>query len=497
MRLLLNLLLSLLLTAQPIQTSISKVGLSSLATLATADFQTLIGDQGLNEGGFAHAGLHGLVGCISAAATGADCAAGALGGVVQSIYAGTLEGKGPAREDYASDEAYAAAYGTWEAKVGQTANLIGGVVGYALSGGSAANVSATASIAKSGILNNYLWHQQAYMLEQAKSDLAACEVGGGCSDEELARHRERIAYFEELDAFTDQQLRGECSGDPASAMCQAYVADALCAAESRSTALCGGAPGFGVERWGYRSPNEIYKANMFASGRDYMAGFGIAYANLQHQQDTLDLLAEFADSVNAVRGNDSIGIAIEMGVVAVGAGVVGRIPKGGMQALASSFGERQFQLSRADLEGVLSGPSALTLPDGVPYFRVEGGGSGVATSRNALVVNADGTVSIVPGCTGAICVSVGNADHAVYYLTNKRPDGSVVVFEVDRATHNRIMGARVPQFGNSGASVKVTDIDTPGMSIELNQAYSELMASGSSNGRVLTQQEFINEFGGN
>jgi len=319
----------------------------------------LIGDQEFKEGGFAHLGLHGLVGCISAAATGADCAAGALGGIVQSVYAGTLEGKGPAREDYASDEAYAAAYNDWKAKVATNANLIGGVVGYALSGGSAANVSATASIAKSGILNNYLWHQQAYMLEQAKSDLAACEVGGSCSDEELAFYRGRISYFEELDAFTDQQLRAECSADSTSAACKAYVADALCAAESRSSALCGGVPGFGVERWGYRSPDEMWKANMFASGRDYMAGFGIAFANLQHQQDTLDLLAEFTDSVNAVRGFDSIGIAIEMGVGAIGAGVAGRIPKGGTLALVGSFGERQFLLSRAELEGLLSSPGGI------------------------------------------------------------------------------------------------------------------------------------------
>ncbi len=176
--------------------------------------------------------------------------------------------------------------------------------------------------------------------------MAACEVNGGCSAEDLARYRERIAYFEGLDAFTDQQLRAECSADPTSAACKAYVADALCAAESRSSALCGGVPGFGVERWGYRDPNEVWKANMFASGRDYSPGFGIAFANLQHQQDTLDLLAEFADSVNAVRGNDSIGIAIELSLALIGTGAVGRIPKTGAQSLAGSFGERQFQLSR-------------------------------------------------------------------------------------------------------------------------------------------------------
>lgn len=136
------------------------------------------------------------------------------------------------------------------------------------------------------------------------------------------------------------------------------------------------------------------------------------------------------------------------------------------------------------------------VPEGVPYFRVQGGGLGNATSRNALTVNADGSVSITPGCTGSICVSVSNSDHAAYYLSNKRPDGTVLVFAVDRATHNKIMDAAVDQFGNRGAGVKITDKGTPGTSIELNQAYSELMLSGSSKGRVVNQKEFLDGFGG-
>jgi hypothetical protein len=67
-----------------------------------------------------------------------------------------------------------------------------------------------------------------------------------------------------------------------------------------------------------------------------------------------------ADYANAVRGNDSIGLAIELGGAIIGAGVVGRIPKGGMQALAEGFGERQFQLSRVELEGLLSQPVIAT-----------------------------------------------------------------------------------------------------------------------------------------
>lgn len=160
------------------------------------------------------------------------------------------------------------------------------------------------------------------------------------------------------------------------------------------------------------------------------------------------------------------------------------------------------------LDDVVEGGSAATrapnrvdvvpdVPDGVPYYRVQGGGTGNATSAEKLIVNADGTVSIAPGCTGSICVSVGDADHAAYYLSNKRPDGTVVVFEVDRTMHNQIMESAVDQFGNSGAGVKITDKTTPGTSIELDQVYSELMTSGSSNGRVLTQQEFLDEFSPN
>ncbi|MEE9427952.1 MAG: hypothetical protein V3V25_07370, partial [Paracoccaceae bacterium] len=256
------------------------------------------------------------------------------------VYAGTLQGTKLSDQD-----------------IQNTAALIGGLAGFLASSGKAANVSLGGSIARSGITNNYLWHQQAEMLEGARSDLRACEARENCSPEALKFYRERIAYFEALDSFTDQQFRAECDANPTSAMCKAYVADALCAAEVRSIALCGGVPGFGLERWGYRTPTAMQNARMFEHGRDYSPGFRIAYENLQHQQDTLDLFAEYADSVSAVRGNDSLGFAIEMGVAAIGVGVLGRMPKGGAQnGLAGNFGQRQFQLSRAGLDGVLGSP---------------------------------------------------------------------------------------------------------------------------------------------
>lgn len=42
-------------------------------------------------------------------------------------------------------------------------------------------------------------------------------------------------------------------------------------------------------------------------------------------------------------------------------------------------------------------------------------------------------------------MGVGNAGHARCFLTNKHPDGSVVVFDVDANLHGRTMGRAVPQ----------------------------------------------------
>ncbi len=53
---------------------------------------------------------------------------------------------------------------------------------------------------------------------------------------------------------------------------------------------------------------------------------------------------------------------------------------------------------------------------------------------------------------------------------------------MDCATHNRIMDNLVPQQGNSGAGVKLTDTSNPGTSIELDRAFSELMTSGALSG---------------
>jgi len=134
------------------------------------------------------------------------------------------------------------------------------------------------------------------------------------------------------------------------------------------------------------------------------------------------------------------------------------------------------------------------------YFRVEGGGAGSATSQNRITINADGSISINPGCAGQLCVSVKSPDHASYFLTNKRPDGSVIVFEVDADLHQQIMDRAIPQRPIPGVprdpdAPKIVDPNQPGLALELPKVWEELLEKNSSNARIYSQAQFLREFG--
>ncbi|WP_316015337.1 filamentous hemagglutinin N-terminal domain-containing protein [Roseobacter sp. HKCCA0434] len=119
---------------------------SSVVALGLADAQTGIGDifagEHGGEGSLGHVLLHGLAGCAAAELQGADCSAGAAGGIAGAIYAGGLE------NTELSDE-----------QQRQRAELIGAVSGWMFSGGAAENVAASASTALSSMINNRQLHE--------------------------------------------------------------------------------------------------------------------------------------------------------------------------------------------------------------------------------------------------------------------------------------------------------------------------------------------------
>lgn len=147
-------------------------------------------------------------------------------------------------------------------------------------------------------------------------------------------------------------------------------------------------------------------------------------------------------------------------------------------------------------------PDGMTPKNSETYFRVEGGGSGTKTSQNRINVNTDGSVTINSGCSGQLSVSTNGPNHASYYLTNKRSDGSVVVFEVDANLHKTIMDAAIPQRPIPGIpknpnAPKIVDPGKgdPSISLELPKVWDKLIEQNSSKARVLTKEEFLNEFG--
>ncbi|MCB5205461.1 DUF637 domain-containing protein, partial [Neorhizobium sp. T786] len=145
--------------------------IKTVVNLAMADIQFAIGDRYLGEGTPQHMLLHGLVGCAVAQASGGDCAAGAAGAVAQSIYAAYLQNYGGV-----ADEKRALA----------NAEFIGALVGFMFSGGKAENVELAATIARSGLENNYLSHSELALLE---AELKECLLQGSDCTQVIAEYR--------------------------------------------------------------------------------------------------------------------------------------------------------------------------------------------------------------------------------------------------------------------------------------------------------------------
>ncbi|MCD9460997.1 hypothetical protein [Marinibactrum halimedae] len=168
--------------------------------------------------------------------------------------------------------------------------------------------------------------------------------------------------------------------------------------------------------------------------------------------------------------------------------------------IGDSIGAREYvELGDLPENSQISSGDLPNTSNTTTYFRVEGGGSGTKTSQNRILVNDDGSIDFNPQCTGQLCVSVGNSDHASYYLTNNRPDGTVVVFEVDNDLHDFIMESAIPQRPVPGVvrspeAPKVVDETKPGTALELPKVWESLLKEHSSKARVLTQQEFFEEF---
>ena len=164
--------------------SFSRSLLNTVVNLTLADVQFEIGELGNGldnwEGSPGHMLLHGLAGCAAASASGSDCAAGAAGGVAQSLLAGIVSGRVPDQDAYETAEAYEQAFKEWRTAQIANARMVGGLAGYLFSGGEGENVGSASAISGSGIANNYLTHEQK---GQFKNALLDCNGDEACIEE--------------------------------------------------------------------------------------------------------------------------------------------------------------------------------------------------------------------------------------------------------------------------------------------------------------------------
>lgn len=119
--------------------------------------------------------------------------------------------------------------------------------------------------------------------------------------------------------------------------------------------------------------------------------------------------------------------------------------------------------------------------DPITYYRVQGGTG--KRSKMLITINQDGNVRIK---NATLNISTGSRNHANYYLSEKRPGGVIVRFDVPRWLHNFIYWEGIPQHGatsnplnQGGSAPKIVDPTKPpgqaheGVNFELPAIWAE------------------------
>ncbi|MFG8500424.1 DUF637 domain-containing protein, partial [Pseudomonas aeruginosa] len=445
---------------------------NSLANAFAAYGFKLIGDTThgvLDDGSLGKIGLHALMGGLAAEAVGGDFRTGALAAGVNEALVDSLA------KQYASlpiDDK--------KGLLTMSSQLIGMLAASTQGDADAKSLQTGAWVAGNATQHNYLSHWQ----EEKKRQ----EVDG-CKDKQLCKTGIEAKWA----IISAQQDVGIVVG----------VGGGI----GLSTAETAVGVYELVKNW-----RETYAAlEQLATSPEFRQQFGDNYLKgLEERAAFLTQAYEDAGWQGSVTAGVEGGrFAAELvGVLTAvkgGAQITAKLPtaaKNLVNAIAESpvSGSMSSQLGAVGDLGRLGGGAKGATPKTETYFRVEGGGSGAATSQNRITVNTDGSIKINPGCSGQLCVSVGSADHASYFLTNKRPDGSVVVFEVDAGLHKQIMDSAIPQRPVPGvprdpSAPKIVDPSQPGVALELPKMWESLLEKHSSNARLYSHDEFLKEFG--
>ncbi|MGR3443749.1 MAG: two-partner secretion domain-containing protein [Thalassococcus profundi] len=175
---------------RPVFDGLDSVGRTFLVTEAMSVAQFGIGELGMGqesfEGSLQHILLHGGLGCVAIQLMNGTCASGFFAGASQAVLAGS---------SLSIEEKQ------------RLAPLAGAAAGFLFADGKSIGVSYGATIAQTGIVNNYLTHLDVIEL---KTDLARCRQQNGGRCEGAARDA-IIQKFRDRSAQNDFLLVNECT----------------------------------------------------------------------------------------------------------------------------------------------------------------------------------------------------------------------------------------------------------------------------------------------
>ena len=130
-------------------------------------------------------------------------------------------------------------------------------------------------------------------------------------------------------------------------------------------------------------------------------------------------------------------------------------------------------------------------------FRVQGGESkkegGLGRSKPLIHIDSNGNVKIKEK---TLNISLGNSDHAKYYLKERRPGAVIVSFEIPKWLQDFIEETSIPQTGSTsnimnqgGLAPKLTDSTTPGTSYELPPIWAKWLEENAipGTGKVIRE----------
>ncbi|MDY6215284.1 VENN motif pre-toxin domain-containing protein, partial [Actinobacillus porcinus] len=415
---------------------------------------------------------HAVLGAIEAKAAGANGASGAVAGSVSELTAQIIAEKyyGKKGEELTENE---------RQTLSQLSQIAAGIAG-GLIGDSSMSAVVGTEVGKRAVENNYLYRQEAEELLNLRLALQLTT-----NAEEKEKIQTRINELEKLDQDRQEHIKTVCPDfAKSSSACSVAIADA----EKAKASYNGWTDQY--QPVSYNSKDKRPYTAIFT--RDYSrvneALLGKDELTRQKEELALDLAKSGKMSKEEAYRTIDNSMTLSDTLMAVG----------GIKTVSSE----KFM---AFLTGKYKLPVMGKITDyktTETYFRVEGGGLANKTSQNRITVNQDGSISINSGCQGQLCVSVGSPNHAMYYLTERRQNGNVVVFEIDKALHNEIMKSAIPQKPIPGIprdpnAPKIVD-DTkgnPSINLELPKVWDRLLEKHSSKGRVLTEEQFRNEFG--